>query len=40
VLDVSGSLFVGGEADLKRALEADGLRFHAGSIHGALPRIR
>lgn len=40
VLDAEGSLFIGGEDDLKRALDTEELRFHPGSIRGALPRIR
>jgi hypothetical protein len=39
VLDPAGNLYSGGAADLERAVEANALRFHAGSIHGALPRI-
>lgn len=40
VLDAAGDLLAGGEVELKRAIDADGLRFHPGSIRGALPRIR
>jgi hypothetical protein len=39
VLDAEGRLFRGGEADLARALESGGVRFHPGSIGGSFPRV-
>jgi hypothetical protein len=39
VLSSSGDLFRGGAAALEAALAGGGLRFHEGSIRGALPRL-
>jgi hypothetical protein len=39
VLASDGSLFTGVGADLATALRTNVIRFHAGSIRGALPRI-
>jgi hypothetical protein len=39
VLDESGCLFRGDPAALRQALVQGSLRFHAGSIRGALPRL-
>jgi hypothetical protein len=39
VMDSQGELFRGGPKTLADALREDGLRFHAGSIKGALPKM-
>jgi len=39
VLRPDGSLFTGAGAELANALRNEAIRFHAGSIRGALPRI-
>jgi hypothetical protein len=39
VLDEGGRLFRGDAADLRLSLARGALRFHAGSIRGALPRL-
>lgn len=39
VLREDGTPFVGGAADVRAAAEAGSLRFHPGSIRGALPRL-
>ncbi len=39
VLDERGRLFRGGPSQLRGATESQQLRFHAGSIRGALPRV-
>ena len=40
VLSSRGALFRGAVGELEAALERREIRFHAGSIRGALPRIR
>lgn len=40
VLDNGGDLFKGNARELRRALDGNEVRFHVGSIHGALPRLR
>jgi hypothetical protein len=39
VLGPDGGLFRGDLGHLRRALEADEIRFHRGSIRGALPEL-
>jgi len=39
VLDEGGRLFTGDPTALRQALVQGALRFHAGSIRGALPRL-
>ena len=39
VLEVGGKLFRGDSEELPRALEADRIRFHSGSIRGAFPEF-
>lgn len=40
VVDESGAVFRGGLPELKKALAANALRFHAGSIRGAWPVLK
>lgn len=40
ILDSDGKLFLGDKHSLGRAIGNGGLRFHSGSLHGALPGIR
>ena len=39
VLTSTGALFSGGPVELRHALAQGELRFHAGALRGALPRI-
>ncbi|NQU10583.1 hypothetical protein HQ590_07330 [bacterium] len=39
VVDRAGALFTGNLASLRRALARQDVRFHAGSVRGALPRL-
>lgn len=40
VLDLQGNLFTGGPTELLQAIGASSLRFHEGSLRGALPLVR